>query len=65
MYQTNPTQMFRERQLVLLREAQERHLVRSTRAAAPKQSPQSDRRLATFRRGITLWGRESLPFFKA
>jgi hypothetical protein len=64
MYQTNPTEVFRERQLGLLREAQERRLARGTRAAP--RSPRSEgRRMAAFRRAIVLWGRASTPFFRA
>lgn len=59
MYQTNPTEMFRERQLALLREAEERRLAR-------KLSPRDGRRrMAAFRRAISLWGRTGVPFFRA
>jgi hypothetical protein len=55
MYQpTNPTEMFRERQLALLREAEERRLARRLRAAASKRSSRSrsERRMAGFRRAM-------------
>jgi hypothetical protein len=63
MHQTNPTEMFRERHLALLREAQNRHLARQLRAARSKERPRSDRRMAGFERAIALWGRVSTPFF--
>jgi hypothetical protein len=66
MYQTNPTEMFRERQLALRREVQERRHFRSSRVALPKRSPRSGwRRMAAFRRTIALLGRTSTPFFRA
>jgi hypothetical protein len=46
MYQTNPTEIFRERQLALLREAEERRLARQLRAARSKERPRSERRMA-------------------
>jgi hypothetical protein len=64
MYQTNPTEMFRERQLALLREAQERRLARSTRTA-PRNPRSEGRRMAELRRAIALWGQASTPFFRA
>ena len=45
MYQTNPTEIFRERQLALLREAENRRLARGLRKAGLKGRPQSERRL--------------------
>ena len=68
MHQTNPTEMFRERQLALLREAEDRRRARRLRAAHSKRSPRSDQRMAGmagFRRAIGLWGRTSTPFFRA
>ncbi len=65
MYQTNPTEMFRERQLALLREAEDRCLARRLRTARSKGRPRSDRWAAGFRRAIALWGRTSTPFFRA
>jgi hypothetical protein len=65
MYQTNPTEMFRERQLALLREADGRRLARRLRAARSKEHPQSEQRMAGFQRAIALWGRTSTPFFSA
>jgi hypothetical protein len=37
MHQTNPTEMFRERQLALLREAEDRRLARRLRKARLKR----------------------------
>jgi hypothetical protein len=65
MYQTNPTEMFRERQLALGREAEDRRRARRLRAAHSKRSPRSDQRMAGFRRAVALWGRISTPFFRA
>ena len=65
MHQTNPTEMFRERQLALLREGEDRRLARRLRTARSKGRPRSDRRVAGFRRVIALWGRTSTPFFGA
>jgi hypothetical protein len=42
MYQTNPTETFRERQLVLLREAEQRRLVRRLKKARSKGHPRSE-----------------------
>ena len=66
MYQTTPTEMFRERQLALLREVEERRLARRRRrASASKQDPRRVGWMAGFRRTIALWGRTSAPFFRA
>jgi len=42
MYQTNPTEMFRERQLALLREAKDRRHARRLRKARSKGHPRSE-----------------------
>ena len=65
MHQTNPTEMFRERQLALLREAEDRRPARRLRAAHSKRSPRSDQRMAVFRRAVALWRGTSIPFFRA
>jgi hypothetical protein len=65
MHQTNPTEVFRQRQLALLREAEEQRLARRLRTARSKGRPRSDRRMAGFRRAIALWGRTGIPFFRA
>lgn len=41
MYQTNPTEMFREHDLALLREAEDRRLARRPRKASSKGQPRS------------------------
>ena len=63
MHQTNPTEMFRERQLTLLREVENRRLARRLRKARSKGCPRSERRMADVKRAIALWGRTSIPFF--
>jgi urease accessory protein UreF len=71
MYQTNLTEMFRERQLALLREAEDRRLARRLarrlRAARPQRSSRTESRRpgAGFRRTIASWERTSIPFFRA
>ena len=65
MYQTNPTEMFREHDLALLREAEDRCLARRPRKASSKGQPRSERRMAGFRPAIALWGQTSVPFFRA
>ena len=65
MHQTNPTEMFRERQLALMRDAEARRIARQLRAARSKGHSRSDRRVAGFRRAIGLWGRARTPFFRA
>jgi hypothetical protein len=62
MHQTNPTEMFRERQLALVREAEDRRLARGLRAAHSKRSPRNDQRMAGFRRAIAFGGRTMIPF---
>jgi hypothetical protein len=67
MYQTNLTEMFRERQLALLREAEDRRLARRLRGTRPQRSSRTGRPRpgAGFRRAIASWGRTSIPFFRA
>jgi hypothetical protein len=67
MYQTNPTEMFHERQLALLREAEDRRLARQLRAVRPQMPSRTESRRpgAGFRRAIASWGRTSIPFFRA
>ncbi len=63
MQQTNPTEMFRERQLMLLRDAEDRRLARLLREARSNGHPRSEGRMAGFGRAIAMWGRTSIPFF--
>ena len=66
MHQTYPTtEIFREPQLALLREGEERRLARRLRTAHSKGRPRSERRAAGFRQAIALWGRTGIPFFRA
>jgi hypothetical protein len=62
MNQINPTEMFRERQLELLREVENRRLARRLREGS-QGHPQRERRMAGFRRVVAMWGRTSIPFF--
>ena len=58
MYQTNPTEMFRERELLLMR--------RKIQARRHPPSQQGGgRRMAAFGRMIASWGRTSTAFFRA
>jgi hypothetical protein len=58
MYQTNPTELFRERELLLMR-----------RKVPARRHPRSHRggrrRIAAFGRMIASWGRTSTAFFRA
>ncbi len=45
MYKPHPTEIFRERQLALVREAEDRRLARRPRKARLKGRPRSERRL--------------------
>ena len=67
MYQTNPTEILRERHATLLREAEERRLARRLRARSPRRSPltESGRLGLWFRRAVASWGVTSIPFFRA
>ena len=67
MYQTNLAEMFRERQLTLLREAENRRLARHLRVTRLHRSSRTGRGRpgAWFRRAIASWGRTSIPFFRA
>ncbi len=66
MYQINATEMFRERQLLLLGEAENRRLARQMRVTRPQRSARTGhgRPGAGFRRAIASWGRTSIPFFR-
>jgi hypothetical protein len=63
MYQSNATEMLRERQATLLREAEDRRLARRLRAARQEGRHRSERRTARFGRATALWGRVSILFF--
>ena len=67
MYEINPTEVWREHQLVLLREAEERRHARQRRRARRQKSREdgSRAREAALERGISSWGRNAVPFFRA
>ena len=65
MNQTNMTEMFRERQLGLLREAEDRRLARRLRKVGLREHSRAERQMAGFRRVFASWGRTSVPFFRA
>jgi hypothetical protein len=67
MYQINPTEVWRERHLALLREAEERRHARQMRRAHSRKSPQAGSQLRTAGLGrvIASWGRTNVPFFRA
>jgi hypothetical protein len=69
MYFTNEnlTELYCQRQDLLVQEARNRRLARQLRAARSKGSPRSERRSrVSFGRAIaSLWGRISVPCFGA
>ena len=65
MHQINPTEMMRERQAALLRDADERRLARRLRASGPRRSPRTESLGAGFRWAVASWGGTSIPFFRA
>jgi hypothetical protein len=68
MYDINPTELWRERQTFLLREARNRSLARQLRRnrrarGAPRTA--SGWRQTRFGRAFAMWGHTSVPFFRA
>ena len=61
MYQTNPTEIVRERQRTLLREAEERRLARGLRKALLKGCPRSERRILEESWLQMLWSTGAVP----
>ncbi len=65
----NPTELNGERRELLTREARDARHARRLRAAHRTGTPQTGsrrRRMAEFlRRSLALWGRTSVPFFRA
>ena len=55
MFETNQTELWRERQLALLREAEDRRLARRW-----ARRPQGNSR-----RAVAMWKRIGVPFFRA
>jgi len=67
MYQINPTEVWREHHLALLREADERRLARRLPRPRSRRFSQtgSQPRRAALGRVIASWGRTNVPFFRA
>jgi hypothetical protein len=67
MYQMNDLEMWHERSHELLREAENERVARQLRVARSKRASrtQDGRGLAGLRRATVLWGRTSVPFFRA
>jgi hypothetical protein len=68
MYEINPTELWRERQTLLLREARDRSLarqVRRNRRARGASRTESGGRQTRFGRAIVMWGHTNVPFFRA
>ena len=62
----HPTELYRERQELLAQEARDARLARQLRAARRERTATSDRRTSDFSgRAMALWGRTSVPFFRA
>jgi hypothetical protein len=62
----HPTKLSYERQEPLAREAGDARLAKRPRAARRKEEPTGERRTAAFPwRVMALWGRTSVPFFRA
>ncbi len=68
MYEINPTELWRERQTLLLREARDRSLARQLRRnrhARGASRTESGWRRTRFGRTIAMWGRTNVSFFRA
>jgi hypothetical protein len=69
MYPIDPIHptLYRERQELLAREAREARLAGQLRAARRERTATSDRRTSDYFPGrvMALWGRTSVPFFRA
>jgi hypothetical protein len=68
MYEINPTELWRERQTLLLREARDRSLARQlrrNRRARWTSRTESGWRQTRFGRAIAMWGYTNVPFFRA
>jgi hypothetical protein len=64
----NPTELYYQRQELLLREVRETRLARRLRAARQKgrvRTHSGQRTAGILRQAIALWGRASVPFFRA
>ncbi len=67
MYQLNEIDLWHERSRELLREAENGRLARRLRAPRSKGSHRTTNggRISPLRRAAALWGRTSVPFFRA
>jgi hypothetical protein len=67
MHYIHPTEVWRERDIALLREAEERRHVRQLRTTRRRKSSRDGSRshTAALGRVIDSWGRTSVPFFRA
>ena len=68
MYEINPTELWRERQTLLLRETHNRSLIRQlrrNRRARGASRTESGWRQTRFGRVIDMWGNTNVPFFRA
>ena len=61
----HPTELFRERQEMLAQEARDAHLASLLRAARRNRTTGQERTTWSPERAIALWGRTSLPGFRA
>jgi hypothetical protein len=63
----HPTELYYRRHELLLQEAGDARVPREVRASRQKAAPKkgSDRHVAGLQRAIALWGRTSVPFFRA
>jgi hypothetical protein len=68
MYMFDPnhhTELFRERQEMLAQEARDAHLASMLRAARRNRTIGQERTTWSPGRAIALWGRTSVPYFRA
>lgn len=68
MYMFDPnhhTELFRERQHLLAQEARDAHLASMLRAARRNSTIGQERTTWSPGRAIALWGRTSVPYFRA
>jgi hypothetical protein len=67
MYQLNEIDLWRERSHELLREAENERLARRLRAPRSERASRTThvQRISPLRRATALWGRTSVPFFRA
>jgi hypothetical protein len=66
MYEFKPTELWRERQELLLREVKERRLVRRLRKERPQRPFRTGHPpVEGLRRAMASWERTVVPFFRA